>query len=317
MTDEQREPDQPYDRHLDETDREILAEGDLEARRIRGIKFLPNAITTTSMFFGFYSIMMSISGKLEHAVWAILISGICDMLDGRVARMTKSTSAFGMEFDSLSDLIAFGFAPAMVAYFWAFQGAIPARFGWAAAFVYLACTAIRLAKFNTLTGEEESRKYFRGIPSPMAAGLVISPIMLHLDGGSGGLPLENIMLQGVILIGLVGISLLMVSNIRFRTLKDINFKRFGPVLPLVGLAAFIAVLMARPEQTIFAGAYIYLTVGLIEGGIIVRRRERDLRKSQREIKRQQRTQRKLAKAKAKQARREAQPNAGSRFRSFK
>lgn len=300
---------------MNDTDREILAGHDQEQRFRRGIKLLPNAITTAAMFFGFYALIEAMNGRLDRAVWAVVVAAVCDLLDGRVARLIKGTSAFGQEYDSLSDLISFGLAPAMIAYFWALENAFGAL-GWAAGFVYLACAAIRLAKFNTLTGEEESRKYFRGIPSPVAAGLIITPIMLHLKyGAQGGLTLENVILQGGMLAWLVLVGLLMVSNLRFRTFKDLNLKRFGPVPPMVAMAALIAVLMARPALALFFASFCYLAIGLIEGGIIIRRRERELRDIIRQTRREQRLQRKLEKKKRKQARKEAKQS--SPFRMFK
>lgn len=303
------------DGRIDDIAREILAEDELEEKRRRGIHLLPNAITTGAMFFGFYSIMMSISGNYRHAVWALVAAGIMDLLDGRIARLVKGTSAFGQEYDSLSDLIAFGFAPAILAYFWALNGF--GRLGWGVAFLYLACAAIRLAKFNTLTEEEESKKYFRGIPSPGAAGLIVVIVMMHIDyypqlyqnglaeTGEAGLPPDAALARGGMLIWVILVSLLMVSNVRFRTFKDIRIKKYGPWLPLAGLAGVIAIFMARPEQTLFAVATTYLVLGLVEGGIVFHFRERELREVRRQRRRERRTMRKLERAKARQARREA------------
>ena len=204
-----------------------------------------------------------------------------------MARLTKSTSAFGIQYDSLSDLISFGFAPAIIAYTWALNSF--GRLGWAAAFLYLACTAIRLAKFNTLVEEEESRRYFRGIPSPGAAGLLIMIIMMHIDIfpnlytaklvelGGVGVPPDSYLIRGGMLIWVIALGLLMISDIRFRTFKDINFKKYGPWLPLVGLVGMIAIFMTRPEQTLFMIGTTYLSIGIIEGGIIFRRREKEIR----------------------------------------
>jgi CDP-diacylglycerol--serine O-phosphatidyltransferase len=311
--------DTDVNKPMDELDKEIIAEVALEEKRRRGIVFLPNAITTAAMFFGFFSIMMAVNGKFEYAAWALVAAGVCDLLDGRVARLTHSTSAFGMEYDSLSDLIAFGFAPAMLSYFWALDAF--GRLGWAVAFMYLACAAIRLAKFNTLTGEEESRRYFRGIPSPGAAGMIVIMVLMHIEynpllykGEGAGLPPDAYVVRGGMLIWVILLSLLMVSNIRFRTFKDINFKKYGPVFPLVGLAAVIAIFMARPEVTLFAAGMTYLAVGLIEGGIIIRRRESELRQEHRRLRREMRVRRKLEKKKAREARKQARQNQEPPFR---
>jgi CDP-diacylglycerol---serine O-phosphatidyltransferase len=306
---------------LSESDKELLAENDLEQRRRQMIKFLPNSITTSAMFFGFIATMMAVEGKFYYAAWAVVAAGVCDMLDGRVARLTKSTSPFGAEYDSLSDLIAFGVAPAMIAYFWALRDSF-GRLAWAAAFLYVACAAIRLAKFNTLTGEEESRRYFRGIPSPGAAGLVIVMVLMHMEyfpeyyrkggvftGEGGSLSLE-LWVRGGMLIWLIFMSLLMVSNVRFRTFKDIDFRKHGPMVPLVGLVVILAVFASHPEATLFSLGMLYLGIGLIEGGVIVRRRESSLRDEQRRLRKQARLKRKLAK---KQARLQAKQGKANRF----
>ncbi len=303
---------------MDEVALEILAEDEREELRARNIHLLPNAITTSAMFFGFFSIMMSIAGNFEYAAWAIVIAGVMDSMDGRVARLVKGTSAFGIEYDSLSDLISFGFAPAMLTYTWALSEF--GRLGWAAAFIYLACTAIRLAKFNTLTADEESKRYFRGLPSPGAAGLILIMVLMHIEiypelythdlvmAKGAGIPPESFAIRGGMLIWVILLSLLMVSNVRFRTFKDVHLTKHGPWLPLAGVAAFIAVLMARPQQTLFIIGITYLSMGLIEGGIIFRRREKELRETRREAKKQRRLKRKLAKKRIKLAKKEARKN---------
>jgi CDP-diacylglycerol--serine O-phosphatidyltransferase len=306
---------------MDELDREILAEDAHEETLRRGIKFLPNAITTGAMFFGFFAVMMAIKGNFLYATWAVVAAAVCDLLDGRIARLTKSTSPFGAEYDSLSDLIAFGVAPAMIAYFWALKAFD--RLGWAVAFIYIACAAIRLAKFNTLTGEEESRRYFRGIPSPCAAGLVIVVVMMHMEyfpklygQGAAGLPPEAYLVRGGMLIWVIGLSLLMVSNIRFRTFKDIKVTKYGPIVPLVGLASIIAIFMAKPHETLFAIAMTYLAIGLVEGGIIIRRREAELREEKRRARKERRRQRKLERKKARESRRKAKKGGEPPFRAI-
>jgi len=298
--------------HLDDMDREILMEDELEEKRRRGIHFLPNALTTGAMFFGFYAIMMAINGDFEHAVWSVVLAGVFDMMDGRVARMVKSSSPFGQEYDSLSDLISFGFAPAMIAYMWALKDFD--RLGWGVTFLYVACAAIRLAKFNVLTGDEESKKFFRGIPSPGAAGLIIIMVMLHMEiypglygegAVPGGLPPDAFVVRGGMLIWVIVLALLMVSNVRFRTFKDVNFKKYGPWLPLAGLVGIIAVFLSAPVRTLIVVGLSYLTLGILEGGIVFRRREKELREKKRELRRQRRIQRKMEKARARQAKKEA------------
>ena len=288
-------------------DHELLCEAAAEERHRRSMVLLPNALTTAAMFCGFFSIMQAFNGKFVVAAWAIVVAGVFDLLDGRVARLVKGTSAFGEQYDSLSDLIAFGFAPACISYFWALKPF--GRIGWAVTFLYLACAAIRLAKFNTLTGDAESKRYFRGIPSPAAAGLIIIQILMHseyypeLYKSGGGLP-DGVLLRGGMLIWTVLLSLLMVSNLRFRTFKDIHFTKYGPMIPLVGVALILAVFMVRPEITLYVVGLTYLSTGLIEGTILMRR-EKELREEQRRQRREMRTQIKLAKMKARQAKKEA------------
>jgi len=293
---------------MDELDREILAEDELEERRRRGMVFLPNALTTGAMFFGFYAIISAISREFTHATWALVAAGVLDLLDGRVARMVKGASEFGREYDSLSDLIAFGFAPAIIAYYWALEGF--GNLGWGTAFLFLACAAIRLAKFNTLAGEEESKKYFRGLPSPIAAGLVIVIIMMHISYNpelyeqGGGLPPGSIARWGM-LIWVILLALLMISNVRFRTLKDVKLTKYGPWLPLAGFAGLIAVFMSRPALTLFCAALLYFFTGVVEGGVIIRRREKEIREKRKEARRKRRTMRKLERARSRQRKREA------------
>jgi CDP-diacylglycerol---serine O-phosphatidyltransferase len=302
--------DDVEERTFDEIDREILADDELEEKRRRNVAFLPNAITTLSMFSGFFAIMKAMEGDFKLAVWAIFAAGIFDMMDGRVARMTKSTSAFGIQYDSLSDLISFGFAPAIIAYTWVLHSF--GRLGWAAAFLYLACTAIRLAKFNTLVEEEESRRYFRGVPSPGAAGLLIMMIMMHIDfnpdmypAGGVGVPPDSFLIQGGMLIWVISLGLLMISDIRFRTFKDMNFKKYGPWLPLVALVGMIAIFMARPEQTLFMIGSTYLAIGIIEGGVIFRRREKEIREQRKAARKERRAKRKLEKKRIRLAKKDA------------
>ncbi len=305
------------DNNMNELDREILADDELEERRSRGIRFLPSAITTAAMFSGFYSVISSLSGDYRTACIAIVVAAVADSLDGRVARMTKMTSSFGQEYDSLSDLISFGLAPAILAYFWAFESVFT-RMGWAIAFIYLACAAIRLAKFNTLTGEEESKRYFRGLPSPAAALLFVSLVLVYTKlSGDGGLPLGPLVLQGLMLVWLFVLSLLMVSNIRFRTFKDFDFKKYGPIFPLVFLAGGLAVFMVRPEETLFAVVHIYLVWGLIEGGIIIKAREKQIWEKRREARKQRRLKRKLEKKRAKAGRGDKNSGRKNLFRNVK
>ncbi len=263
-----------------------------EETRKRTIALLPNMVTTAAMFSGFYSIVFSVNGQFEHACWALFLAGILDLLDGRIARLMKATSAFGEQYDSMSDLISFGFAPAWLGYYWA--GKPLGDIAWAVAFIYLACAAIRLARFNTMVGAVDSKKYFQGIPSPPAASLLMTPVLVYTKYVENA-PLESTILQWLYLALMIGVGLLMVSNIRFRTFKDIPLMKYGPFLPLVGLAFILSLVMVRPQITLLCISLTYLTWGLIEGGVIIRGREKEMRIKRREARRERRIKRKLEK----------------------
>lgn len=219
----------------------------------KGIYILPNLLTSGSLFFGFYAIIASFNGKYLYAAIAILASVLFDGMDGKVARLTRSTSRFGVEFDSLSDLVAFGVAPAILVFSWALRPY--GRLGWLAAFLYVACGALRLARFNVQIDTVESR-YFRGLPIPAAASLIAAAVLfLHRLGEVG----ETKHLLLLLLIYLL--AFLMVSNIRYHSFKDLKLlkrKRFGT---LVGMILAIVVVMAEPEVMIFILAALYLMLG--------------------------------------------------------
>ena len=231
----------------------------------KGISFLPNLITTGAVFCGFYSIMQSINGNYERAAWAIIAAGVFDLLDGRIARMTGSVSDFGIAYDSLSDFCSFGFAPALLAYFWLLQP--HGRWGWAGAFLFVACAALRLAKYNVQAEEAEDEggvvTRFSGLPTPGAAGLVVTGVLVHQayvgTGRLGSLPLGLIMM-----IIVYGSAFLMVSTVPFRTFKDLDFRALGPFKLLVISAAVLAGASAWPELVLFGLCYSYLVAGLIE-----------------------------------------------------
>jgi CDP-diacylglycerol--serine O-phosphatidyltransferase len=220
------------------TDRPIP--GDAAPAR-RGIYWLPNAITTAALFAGFFSIVQAMNGRFETAAMAIFVAGILDGLDGRIARWTRTQSAFGAEFDSLSDMVAFGVAPALVVYVWAlgdFSAIGPSgaradwllgKLGWIAAFLYCACAALRLARFNTQLGVADKR-WFTGLPSPAAASLVASLVWaLSSHGVSGG----DVKWLAWAITVFAGLS--MVSNFRFYSGKDINLRRAVSFQSVVGI----------------------------------------------------------------------------------
>ncbi len=196
--------------------------------RTQGIYLLPNSFTTAALFGGFYAIVQGMNQKFEHAAVAIFAAMILDSLDGRVARMTHTQSSFGGEYDSLSDMVSFGVAPALVMYQWAL---LPlGKLGWMAAFIYAVCAALRLARFNTQIGIADKR-WFTGLPSPAAAALVAGSVWIGLDNGvtPGLYPWLRWVAFGLTLFA----GLTMVSNIRFWSFKEINMRKSVPFFALL------------------------------------------------------------------------------------
>ncbi|GAB3488323.1 CDP-diacylglycerol--serine O-phosphatidyltransferase [Marinomonas epiphytica] len=200
----------------------------------REVYLLPNLFTTAALFSGFYSIIAAMNGEFSNAAVAIFISMVFDGLDGRVARMTRTQSAFGAEYDSLADMVSFGIAPALVAFTWAL--APLGKVGWIAAFIYAVGAALRLARFNTMVGVEEKR-YFTGLPSPAAAAIVAGIIWVANDKGVAAESLSSLM---ALLVPIVG--LLMVSNVKYRSFKDLNLKgRVSFVVLLISVFSLVLI----------------------------------------------------------------------------
>ncbi|TDO04583.1 MULTISPECIES: CDP-diacylglycerol--serine O-phosphatidyltransferase [Halomonas] len=199
-----------------------------KAVRRKGIYLLPNLFTTSALFAGFFAIVAGINGDFTAAAVAIFIAMVLDGLDGRVARMTNTQSAFGAEYDSLSDMISFGMAPALVAFTWILQDI--GKTGWVVAFLYVACAALRLARFNVQIGSVD-KKWFIGLPSPSAAALVAASVWTFHSFDAEAFGFKLLML---FVVGAAGI--LMVSNIRYYSFKDVDLK--GPV-PFVFLLAIV------------------------------------------------------------------------------
>ncbi len=206
--------------------------------RRRGIYLLPNLFTTGALFAGFYSIVQAMNGNFELAAVAIFVAMILDGLDGRVARLTNTQSAFGAEYDSLSDMVSFGVAPALVMYSFALKGM--GKLGWVAAFVYCAGAALRLARFNTLHGVQDKR-WFQGLPSPAAATLVAALVWVMVDNHVTG---QDIHWLAWALTLFAGVS--MVTNLRFYSGKDINLKRSVPFMVIVLIALSISLVAIDP-----------------------------------------------------------------------
>lgn len=218
-------------------------------KRRKGIYMLPNMITLAALFGGFYAIVMAMNGRFDLATVGIFAAMVLDSLDGRVARMTNTQSAFGEQMDSLSDMVSFGAAPALVAYVWVLNDI--GRWGWIAAFVYCACAALRLARFNVNTGVVDKR-YFQGLPSPAAAALVAGLIWLATE-----LELDRSALTWPMFALTLYAGLTMVTNVPFYSFKDLSLKRSVPFAAIVLVALGIAVINIHPPTVLFGLFMLY------------------------------------------------------------
>lgn len=226
----------------------------------RGIYLLPNLFTTGGMFAGFYAIIAAINGRFEQAAVAVFVAGLLDGLDGRIARLTKTQSEFGVQYDSLADLVSFGLAPALVMYMWALEllkgyGPTMGKVGWAAAFLYAACAAVRLARFNTQVGTVDKR-FFIGLASPAAAGLMMSFVWTMVDRGVDAYRIAPLAL-GVT----VTAAVLMVSRVRYWSFKAAPASERVPFLWLPLLLGVIVLLAIDPPAVLLAVAVVYLFSG--------------------------------------------------------
>jgi CDP-diacylglycerol--serine O-phosphatidyltransferase len=229
-------------------------------KRSRGIYLLPNLITTAALFAGFYGIVASTQGKFEQASVAIFIAMILDALDGRVARMTNTQTAFGAEYDSLADMGSFGLAPALVMYEWSLSSLVEVswhwgKLGWLAAFLFAACGALRLARFNTKASNTDKR-YFQGLPSPAAAGVVIGFVWACFDNGISGGAVAMIALPLIVFAGLM-----MVSNVSYYSFKDIDFHNKVPFMAMLVVVMIFVFASIDPPITLFGCFMIYALSG--------------------------------------------------------
>jgi CDP-diacylglycerol---serine O-phosphatidyltransferase len=211
--------------------------------RRRGIYLLPNLLTTGALFSGYYAIISAMSGRFETAAIAIFIAMILDGLDGRVARLTHTESEFGVQYDSLSDMISFGAAPALVMYLWAFVDF--GKVGLFAAFVHMAGGALRLARFNAQVGTADKR-YFQGLPSPAAAAIIAGFIWICIEHGYD---IDVVKYPAIVLT--ISTGLLMVSNFRYSSFKEIDFRGKVPFFVAISVMLAIAFVMAQPETMLF------------------------------------------------------------------
>ena len=216
---------------------------------------LPNLLTSASLFAGFYSLVAAINGSFIPAAWAILVSGIFDGLDGRVARITGTTSKFGLEYDSLADLVAFGVAPGILAFTWGLQ--TYGRLGWLAGFLYVATTALRLARFNTLgSSGPGSKDFFIGLPCPSAAAMVATTVLLCHHFGILG-PVRH---YGVLLL-VYSLSFLMVSNVRYHSFKEVKWFSQHPFRGIIAFLLTMVIIAIEPKVTLFLIFFAYVFSG--------------------------------------------------------
>ncbi len=231
-----------------------------DKKRRRGIYLLPNLITTAALFAGFYGIVAATQGKFEQASVAIFIAMILDALDGRVARMTNTQSEFGAEYDSLADMGSFGLAPALVMYEWSLSSLINVSYpmgklGWLAAFLFVASAALRLARFNTKASNTDKR-YFQGLPSPAAAGVVVGFVWACFDNGIEGEAVAMIALPIIVFAGLM-----MVSNVSYYSFKDIDFHNKVPFVAMLVVVMIFVFSAIDPPISLFGCFMAYALSG--------------------------------------------------------
>ena len=237
---------------------DMAMQGIVPRKRRKGIYILPNLFTLAALFGGFYAVVMAMNGRFDLAAAGVFSAMVLDSLDGRVARMTNTQSAFGEQMDSLSDMVSFGAAPALIAYEWALKGL--GRWGWIAAFVYCACAALRLARFNVNTGVIDKR-WFQGLPSPAAAALVTGFIWLMTEYGVKPFEVPWAMFALALYAGLT-----MVTNVPFYSFKDIQMKKSVPFAVIVLIALGIAVINIYPPAVLFTIFVVYGVSGYVVYG---------------------------------------------------
>ncbi len=228
----------------------------------KGIYLLPNLFTTGALFAGYYSIIASINGKYELAAITVFIAALLDGLDGRVARLTNTQSAFGEQYDSLSDLISFGLAPSLLMYNWSLHSLVDVhpilgKIGWLVAFIYAVCGALRLARFNVQIGTID-KAYFQGLPSPAAAALVCSFVWVAVDFEFSGKTLQYVSLAITLIAGL-----LMVSKIRYYSFKTLPFKESVPFVWILILVFIFVLLALVPDKALFVVFLGYAISGIV------------------------------------------------------
>lgn len=230
----------------------------------RGIYVLPNLCTTANLFCGFYSVVATLQMEFVEASVAILAAGVFDFLDGRVARLTRAESEFGIEYDSLVDLASFGLAPGILIYYWSLSGFH--RVGWLVAFLFFACGALRLARFNVQIDNVE-KNTFQGLPIPSAAYLIATMVIFHNFLFDGLLPQRSLL----VLIVVIVLALLMVSTIRYRSFKTVDLQSRRPFFALVIVVGTIFVIALQPQVVMFTLVLMYVLSGLAEELVTLRK----------------------------------------------
>jgi CDP-diacylglycerol---serine O-phosphatidyltransferase len=231
--------------------------GGADARRAalhRGVYVLPNLFTTAGLFLGVYAIIASARDDFLTAAICIVVAHVCDGLDGRIARWTHTESQFGVEYDSLADLVAFGVAPGILAYRWALEPW--GTWGWLAASLFVACGALRLARFNVQVALVEKRS-FVGLPIPAAADMVAATVLLYYFFGGQGATSKHF----VLLLMVYSLALLMVSNIRYASFKDLDLRTRAPFFALVGVMLVVTIAVAQPQLLLFLAILTYVSSG--------------------------------------------------------
>ena len=228
----------------------------------RSFYLLPNILTTSSLFAGFYSIVQAMNGAYDHAALAIFIALILDGLDGRVARLTNTQSSFGAEYDSLSDMVSFGVALGLIVYVWARQPL--GKLGWIAAFIYCTCAAFRLARFNVKL-DIDNKQFFFGLPSPAAAALIASFIWISYDNGISGneIFLGFFQMQWFAFLLTIFAALSMVTDLRYYSGKDINLRNSQPFIAILVIVMIFGLISHNPAEIIFIILMAYALSGYV------------------------------------------------------
>lgn len=230
-----------------------MAESSLEQQqRNKGIYLLPNLFTTAGLFSGFYAVVAAMKGDFEIAAIALFLAMIMDSLDGRVARLTNTQSEFGAQYDSLSDMVCFGLTPALVVYSWGLQ--YLGKLGWLAAFVYTAATGLRLARFNTQP--DTACKYFIGLPCPPAAAVIAGLVWIGTDFGIPGK-----MFSEIAALITVFVALLMVSNVKYHSFKEVELKENVPFFSVLVVVLLYALIAFDPPKILFSVFFIFMLSG--------------------------------------------------------